>query len=237
MRRFFRITLPLISPVLMFLVVVLVVFALQAFAQVEFLTGGGPAQSTETLVYKIFQRQAPDQLGEGAVLSVGLFGVTFVVTLAQFLLLERRVHYGRDPGSSSSVRARRPRHRRRPAGWASAQPGSAARWYVLLTLLSLIVLAPIYFLIVRAISDPVARRSRRSVLTPQGVRFDGFSQAWERGNLGGALAAQPRRHRRHHRAPGGHLDPGRLRLRLPAVPVQAGRVRACSWPPCCCRSR
>ena len=94
-RRFFRITLPMISPVLMFLVVVLVIFALQAFAPIEFLTNGGPAQSTETLVYKIFQRQTPDKMGEGAVLSVGLFAVTFVVTLAQFLLLERRVHYGR----------------------------------------------------------------------------------------------------------------------------------------------
>ncbi|MGH9085579.1 MAG: carbohydrate ABC transporter permease [Acidimicrobiales bacterium] len=94
-RRFVRVTLPMISPVLMFLVVVLVIFALQAFAPIEFLTNGGPAQSTETLVYKIFQRQAPDRMGEGAVLSVGLFGVTFLVTLAQFLLLERRVHYGR----------------------------------------------------------------------------------------------------------------------------------------------
>lgn len=94
-RRFLRITLPMISPVLMFLVVVLVIFALQAFAPIEFLTNGGPARSTETLVYKIFQRQTPDRMGEGAVLSVGLFGVTFIVTLAQFLLLERRVHYGR----------------------------------------------------------------------------------------------------------------------------------------------
>ncbi|MET0728851.1 MAG: sugar ABC transporter permease [Acidimicrobiales bacterium] len=94
-RRFMRITLPMISPVLMFLVVVLVIFALQAFAPIEFLTNGGPAQSTETLVYKIFQRQTPDKMGEGAVLSVGLFGVTFLVTLAQFLLLEKRVHYGR----------------------------------------------------------------------------------------------------------------------------------------------
>jgi sn-glycerol 3-phosphate transport system permease protein len=93
-RRFFQITLPLLSPVLMFLVVVLVVFALQAFAPVEFLTNGGPARSTETLVYQIFQRQAPNKLGEGSVMSVGLFGVTFVVTLLQFLLLEKRVHYG-----------------------------------------------------------------------------------------------------------------------------------------------
>jgi sn-glycerol 3-phosphate transport system permease protein len=93
-RRFFRVTLPLLSPVLMFLVVVLVVFALQAFAQVELLTQGGPARSTETLVFKIFQRQQPSDLGEGSVMAVGLFVVTFFVTLGQFLILERRVHYG-----------------------------------------------------------------------------------------------------------------------------------------------
>ncbi|MGK2948253.1 MAG: carbohydrate ABC transporter permease [Acidimicrobiales bacterium] len=65
-------------------------------------------------------------------------------------------------------------------------PASAARWYLLLTALSVLVLAPIYFLFVRAISDP-SKAFTSSVLTPQGVRWDGFSQAWERGNLGGAL--------------------------------------------------
>ena len=30
----------------------------------------------------------------GAVMAVGLFGITLIVTLAQFLLLDRRVHYG-----------------------------------------------------------------------------------------------------------------------------------------------
>jgi sn-glycerol 3-phosphate transport system permease protein len=93
-RRFFRITLPLISPVLLFLTVVLVIFALQAFAQIELISRGGPAGHSETLVYKIFQHQTPDQLGVGSVMAVGLFVVTFVVTLAQFLLLDRRVHYG-----------------------------------------------------------------------------------------------------------------------------------------------
>jgi sn-glycerol 3-phosphate transport system permease protein len=93
-RKFFRVTLPLISPVLLFLVVVLVVFALQAFAQIELISRGGPNGHSETLVYKIFQRQTPDRLGEGSVMAVGLFVVTFVVTLGQFLLLDRRVHYG-----------------------------------------------------------------------------------------------------------------------------------------------
>jgi sn-glycerol 3-phosphate transport system permease protein len=93
-RRFFRVTLPLISPTLMFLVVVLVIFAFQAFAQPDILTGGGPAGATETLVWKIFNSQQPADLGEGAVMAIGLFVITLVVTLAQFLLLDRRVHYG-----------------------------------------------------------------------------------------------------------------------------------------------
>ena len=93
-RRFFRITVPLISPTLLFLVVVLVIFAFQAYAQVDILTGGGPAGSTETLVFKIFNDQQPIDQGEGAVLSIGLFAITLVVSLAQFLLLEKRVHYG-----------------------------------------------------------------------------------------------------------------------------------------------
>jgi len=94
-RRFFRVTLPLLSPVLLFLVVILVVFALQAFAQIELISQGGPAKASETLVYKIFQRQQPNQLGEGSVMAVGLFVVTFIVTLGQFAILNRRVHYAR----------------------------------------------------------------------------------------------------------------------------------------------
>ncbi len=93
-RRFVRITLPLISPTLLFLVVVLVIFGFQAFAQVEILTAGGPAGSTETLVFKIFRNQQPATVGVGAVMAIGLFVITVIVTLAQFVLLERRVHYG-----------------------------------------------------------------------------------------------------------------------------------------------
>jgi sn-glycerol 3-phosphate transport system permease protein len=93
-RRFFKVTLPLISPTMMFLVVVLVVFALQAFAQVDILTGGGPAGSTQTLVWRIFDNQQPRQIGIGAVMAIGLFGVTIIITGLQFLILNRRVHYG-----------------------------------------------------------------------------------------------------------------------------------------------
>ena len=91
-RRLFRITLPLISPVLLFLLVVLVIFGFQAFAQIEVITNGGPAGASETLVFKIFR--ANQDYGQGAVLSIGLFFVTLVVTFLQFAILDRRVHYG-----------------------------------------------------------------------------------------------------------------------------------------------
>jgi sn-glycerol 3-phosphate transport system permease protein len=93
-RRLFRVTLPLISPALLFVIVVLVIFGFQTFAQIEILTGGGPAGSTETLVFKIFNSQQPLSQGEGAVMAIGLFAITLVVTLVQLRILERRVHYG-----------------------------------------------------------------------------------------------------------------------------------------------
>ncbi|MCU1352258.1 MAG: permease component of ABC-type sugar transporter [Acidimicrobiales bacterium] len=92
-RRLLRITLPLISPVLLFLFVVLTVQAFQAFAQIEIVTAGGPSGSTETVVFKIYQL-TQSNYPAAAVMSVGLFAVTFFVTAVQFAVLDRRVHYG-----------------------------------------------------------------------------------------------------------------------------------------------
>jgi hypothetical protein len=44
-------------------------------------------------VFKINRLSRPDNIGIGAVYSVGLFFVTLVVTVLQFVILERRVHY------------------------------------------------------------------------------------------------------------------------------------------------
>lgn len=93
-RRFFRITVPLISPALLFLAIVLVITALQAYAQIEVLTGGGPAGATETLLFKIADPKGIRPLHERAGLSIGLFFLTGAVALVQYSLLSRRVHYG-----------------------------------------------------------------------------------------------------------------------------------------------
>lgn len=93
-RHFLRITVPLISPALLFLAVVLVVHALQAYAQVELLTNGGPGTATETLLYKIADPQGIRPIGVKSAMSLGLFVLTAVVAAVQYGLLSKRVHYG-----------------------------------------------------------------------------------------------------------------------------------------------
>ena len=45
-------------------------------------------------MFKIFQRQSPASISEGSVMALGLFGLTFAVTMLQLVLLNKRVHYG-----------------------------------------------------------------------------------------------------------------------------------------------
>lgn len=93
-RHFWRITVPMISPALLFLAVVIVVHALQAYAQIELLTNGGPGSATETLLYKIADPQGIRSVGVKASMSLGLFVLTAAVAALQYGLLSKRVHYG-----------------------------------------------------------------------------------------------------------------------------------------------
>lgn len=92
-RRFRTVTLPLLSPTLLFAFVVLTINAFQTFGQVDLLTTGGPLHSTELLVYHVFQRTSSDP-STAAAEAVVLFFIILVLTLVQLRVLERRVHYG-----------------------------------------------------------------------------------------------------------------------------------------------
>ena len=95
-RRFWRVTLPLLSPTIFFAVVVGSIFAFQTFGQIDILTQGGPLKRTNVLTYFIVKTlQQDNNDGKAAVLAVALFGITFVLTLIQMRVLERRVHYAR----------------------------------------------------------------------------------------------------------------------------------------------
>lgn len=94
--RFWRVTLPMLSPTVFFAVVVGSIVAFQAFGQIDLLTQGGPLGHTNVLTYFIYTSLRQDNNeGRAAVLTAALFGITLVLTLIQVRVLERRVHYGR----------------------------------------------------------------------------------------------------------------------------------------------
>jgi sn-glycerol 3-phosphate transport system permease protein len=92
-RRFREVTLPLLSPTLLFAFVVLTIRSFQAFGEVDLLTQGGPLRSTRVLVYDVFRRASTDP-STAAAEAVVLFVIILVLTIVQLRVLERRVFYG-----------------------------------------------------------------------------------------------------------------------------------------------
>ena len=92
--RFRHITLPLLSPTLLFASVVLLINSFQSFGQIDLLTQGGPLDRTNVIVYDIFDQFRAGQVGTASAEAVVLFVIVLVLTIAQFRVLERRVFYG-----------------------------------------------------------------------------------------------------------------------------------------------
>ncbi|MTE00231.1 sn-glycerol-3-phosphate ABC transporter permease UgpA [Paracoccus sp. YIM 132242] len=94
-RRFFDITLPLLSPTTFFLLVVNIVYAMfDTFAVIDATTEGGPAQATNILVYKVyFDGFVGQNLGSSAAQSVILMGIVIALTAIQFRYVEKKVAY------------------------------------------------------------------------------------------------------------------------------------------------
>lgn len=91
---FFRITLPLISPTVLLTAIITIVGALQAFAQIAVLTGGGPGLSTTVLVYYVFQQAFEfNNIGYGSTLALMLLTFVMLLTLLQWQLRKKWVFY------------------------------------------------------------------------------------------------------------------------------------------------
>jgi sn-glycerol 3-phosphate transport system permease protein len=94
-RRFWTITLPLLSPTAFFLLVVNIVYAFfDTFGIIDAMTSGGPSKATETLVYKVFfDGRLGGDLGGSAAQSVILMVIVIALTAVQFRYIERKVAY------------------------------------------------------------------------------------------------------------------------------------------------
>ncbi|MEO8101901.1 MAG: sn-glycerol-3-phosphate ABC transporter permease UgpA [Betaproteobacteria bacterium] len=94
-RRFWTIVFPLLSPTTFFLMVVNIVYAFfDTFGVIDATTQGGPATSTQILVYKVYYDgvKAGD-IGGSAAQSVVLMAIVITLSVIQFRFVEKKVQY------------------------------------------------------------------------------------------------------------------------------------------------
>ena len=94
-KRFWTIIFPLISPVTFFLLVINTVYAFfDTFGIIHVMTQGGPANSTEILVYKVYNDGFIGlDLGGSAAQSVILMFIVISLTFFQYRFIEKKVEY------------------------------------------------------------------------------------------------------------------------------------------------
>jgi multiple sugar transport system permease protein len=92
--RFFRITLPLLTPTAFFAMIIALINSFQVFDQVWIMTQGGPAGSTSVVVEQIVRNAFNySRMGYAATISWALFLLVFIATLVQMWLQKRWVSY------------------------------------------------------------------------------------------------------------------------------------------------
>jgi multiple sugar transport system permease protein len=89
-RRFWHVTLPLLAPVIFFVVVVSALLCARIFLLPYFITGGGPGNATRVLSMLIYDTGFSYlKMGRAAAISVVLFAIMMVFTVLQMRLFMR----------------------------------------------------------------------------------------------------------------------------------------------------
>src|SRR5688572_9041300 len=93
-QRFWKITLPLLSPAMFLAVVLTIISSFQIFDQAFVMTAGGPSNATNTIVLYIFQNGFLFfKMGYASAIAWALFAVIFTFTLIQMWLQRHWVQY------------------------------------------------------------------------------------------------------------------------------------------------
>ncbi|WP_195278560.1 sugar ABC transporter permease [Clostridium sp. J1101437_171009_A5] len=94
-RKFFRITLPMISPQLFFLLITITISSFKVFDVVRVMTDGGPGNATDVLVTYIYRYafQMNARVGYASAAGTVLLVILMILTYFYFQVLSKRVHY------------------------------------------------------------------------------------------------------------------------------------------------
>ena len=89
-QRFRHITLPMLKPTLLFQLVTLTVASFQIFGAVLMMTDGGPGNSTNVLVFLMYQYAFRwNKFGTGAAVAILLFAIIFAITIVELRLFRK----------------------------------------------------------------------------------------------------------------------------------------------------
>lgn len=92
--RFWTVTWPMLGPTTLFVAVISATNAFRVFETVATLTRGGPAFASDTLVYALYREGfVYFKAGYASAITMVFFAFVLMLTLLQFRILERRVHY------------------------------------------------------------------------------------------------------------------------------------------------
>jgi multiple sugar transport system permease protein len=93
-QEFWYITFPLLAPVHFFLLIMGAIHGFQIFGEAYVMTGGGPAGSTTTIAYYIYNNAFQwFKMGYASAIAWVLFLMAFTVTMFQWKFIGKRVHY------------------------------------------------------------------------------------------------------------------------------------------------
>lgn len=94
LQQFRYITIPLISPVTFFVIILSLIGSFQVFEQAYVMTQGGPVNATKTIVYYLYQNGFMYfHMGYASAIAYILFLIIVAITLIQFSLQKHWVHY------------------------------------------------------------------------------------------------------------------------------------------------
>ena len=92
--RLRKVTIPLISPSLFFVCTISLINAFQSFGLIDMLTSGGPNNSTNLMVYQLYQDAFVNfRIGSASAQGIILFVLIFLISQLQTKLTERLVTY------------------------------------------------------------------------------------------------------------------------------------------------
>ncbi|WP_233566543.1 carbohydrate ABC transporter permease [Cohnella endophytica] len=93
-RKFFSVTLPLLSPTTFFLLITGIVGSFRAFDLIMVLTGGGPAGSTDVMVFELYQNAFVNlKSGYASAIGIMLLFIILAITLIQWVGQKKWVNY------------------------------------------------------------------------------------------------------------------------------------------------